>query len=650
MLRIVLLLLGLSLPFFSVAMPDIEHFTKESQYKSVKISPDGQFLAIKMPKDGKDVLAVLDANTLSIVNVVAFGGKKEVGQYYWVNNDRLIFQLRVKKGWLAEPLWYGEWFAVNADGKRGHNVFGYRAGEMQTGTRLKKQKSMQAWGEVIDLMPEDDDHILMAATPMSATGERLAEIIKLNVYNGKTRSLGRAPVPNAYFLADNKGEVRFVSGKNLNGEWDVRYRKKRGSDWIKVPSESNDGGKFYPVGFADDTHIYAVSNLHSDVDVLIKMNVETGEVKQLYKDEQVDISNLHFGPKGRELYALEVEPNFPSYIFIRGKHPTAQALKSLMATFPGQQVSLPSQSLDGARAVVKVYSDQQPPSFYLYESQSNKLKSLVHSRGWVDSKQASYVEPISFAARDGQKIHGYITLPPGMELKDAAKLPMIVNPHGGPHGVRDQWRYNYETQLLASRGYAVLQVNFRGSGGFGKRYEQAGHRQWGGVSQFDIIDGTRYAIEQGIADEQRICIYGASYGGYSALQSSILEPDLFQCAVGSMGIYDLEMMFDEGDIQARKTGMKFLKDALGEDKAQLRKFSPVHNVDKLKASLLLMHGEEDERAPVEHVEALMKALDKRHYPYQYLEMDKEGHGLADPATRKAYYEKMVNFLDDNLKL
>lgn len=227
---------------------------------------------------------------------------------------------------------------------------------------------------------------------------------------------------------------------------------------------------------------------------------------------------------------------------------------------------------------------------------------------------------------------------------------MVVNPHGGPHGIRDWWGFDPQNQLLAQNGMAVLQVNFRGSGGYGERFEQAGYQKWGSDIQHDIIDATQYVIDQGVADKERVCIAGGSFGGYSALQSAVLAPDMFKCAVGFAGVYDLELMFDEGDVARTRSGTSYLKDVLGQDKATLKAMSPSENVAKLKANLLLVHGGEDERAPIEQLESLEKALKAHNYPYQKLVMDNEGHGFYNDSHRAKYYDQMLSFLKTNLKL
>jgi dipeptidyl aminopeptidase/acylaminoacyl peptidase len=220
-----------------------------------------------------------------------------------------------------------------------------------------------------------------------------------------------------------------------------------------------------------------------------------------------------------------------------------------------------SSSTDGRKRVVFVDSDTNPGDFYLFDQASGSLSKLVSSMSWIKPAQMASMEPIELSARDGLKLRGYLTRPLGKEA--AKQLPMVVLVHGGPYGVRDNWAFDPEVQLLASRGYAVLQVNFRGSDGYGHAFARAGFGEWGGKMQDDVTDATRWAITQGIADAKRICIYGASYGGYAALEGAVKEPDLYQCAIGNSGVYDLRLMHSRGDIHESEHGEAYLMDALG---------------------------------------------------------------------------------------
>ena len=267
------------------------------------------------------------------------------------------------------------------------------------------------------------------------------------------------------------------------------------------------------------------------------------------------------------------------------------------------------------------------------------------SRPDLKSDHLSKVEPVEFIARDGLKIRGFLTTPKGAEEK---RLPMVVVVHGGPHGVYDRYEFDWETQLFASRGYAVLQVNYRGSGGRGREFQGAGYGCWGREMQDDITDGVRWAIGDGVADPQRICIYGGSYGAYAALTGAFREPDLYRCAIGMAGVYDLQLMFEKGDIQSVERGLNYLRKAVGTDDEELKRRSPVYNAEKIRAKVLLLHGKLDERAPFEHAKRMREALEKAGNPPEWSTEWGEGHGFFDEANRAAAYRRILEFLGKNL--
>jgi dipeptidyl aminopeptidase/acylaminoacyl peptidase len=248
-------------------------------------------------------------------------------------------------------------------------------------------------------------------------------------------------------------------------------------------------------------------------------------------------------------------------------------------------------------------------------------------------------------ASDGNWIHGYLTLPPSSSPGEAP--PLVVLPHGGPHFVRDYWSFDPEVQLLANQGFAVLQVNYRGSGGYGEGYQEAGYRHWGDRIVEDIVDATRHVVKKGQVDPKRICIYGASFGAYAAMQGAILAPDLFRCAIGYAGVYDLTRMDWSGDIGESRLGRDYMHTVLGNDTEALRKASPAHNVDKLRARVLLIHGKKDQRAPIEHAERLKDALEEKGRAPEWIVESKEGHGFYDEDARERMYSRLLRFLREN---
>jgi dipeptidyl aminopeptidase/acylaminoacyl peptidase len=222
---------------------------------------------------------------------------------------------------------------------------------------------------------------------------------------------------------------------------------------------------------------------------------------------------------------------------------------------------------------------------------------------------------------------------------------MVVMPHGGPHGVRDYWRFDPYVQMLASRGFAVLQVNFRGSGGYGREFLYSGYKRWGLEMQDDVTDATLWAIANGITTPNSVCIFGASYGGYASLMGAVKEPDLYACAIVYVGVYDLEMMLTEGDIPETESGKNYLDQALGNDLQDLRQRSPINHLEKLTAPLMIVHGAKDRRVPIEQAEALRERMDDLGKEYEWLVKPNEGHGFYDKDNRIELYEAMLEFLN-----
>ncbi|MGR5324647.1 prolyl oligopeptidase family serine peptidase [Vibrio sp. DNB22_17_1] len=625
-----------------------ELFAKSSAYFNPKISPDGKHLAFESSIDGKDALVILDSKTMQPSSVLRFNGNEQVGDYYWINNERVVASKEYLKSWSTAPVNYGELVSANVDGKKYAYIFGYNPPKS---SRLVRASSIvRAYGEVMDVLPDDDRHILVSSLPFgeySFNMEAPREVYRVNVYNGRRSKITTSPVGFSRFLTDHDGDVRFVSGRNskdevelyyrVNGQWEI-------SDNIKSLKSFKE---FYPISFSENQDaVYAAVSHSGEPRAVHHLNLKTGESTKVASDSAVDPKAFWLDPDSKQLYAVEFESDYPTYAFVDPKNKRSEYLQQILTSLPGHQVRLVSETDAGDAYVIMAFNDRNPGDYYLFTTQPKEIRYLFSAREWLDPAQMAEVKPIEFTSRDGKNITGYLTLPPNSEAKN---LPLIVNPHGGPHGPRDWWGFTEENQFLAKHGYAVLQVNFRGSGGFGKQFEEAGYRKWGTNIQYDIIDATKYIIGEGIADKNRICISGGSFGGYSALQSATVAPALFQCAVGSAGVYDLELMFKEGDVPDSKMGLSFLTKVLGTDPKTLRAMSPTHNVDKLKASILLVHGGKDQRAPIEHFNAMAKALDNINYPYESFVLDDEGHGFYKDEHRAKYYAHVLNFFNKHLK-
>jgi dipeptidyl aminopeptidase/acylaminoacyl peptidase len=625
-----------------------ELFSRSAQYDQVKLSPTGQYLSAITRHNDKNVLVIMESKSKKLMQTLHFGENAQVGNYEWVNDERLVMQKVYLKGWSDHPIYYGELFAVNADGSQKLYLFGYNNGQMQTGSHIKKNTAINASAYILEPLINDDKFMLVNTIPWDSTRgiEARQTVYKVNVYNGKRKRELVAPIGRTRFLTNNNGEVKFASGEDENYQTKLFYRND--GDWIDSDKLNINLTDFTPISFSDnDKTIYALGREGNQTQGIYKINLDTGEKQKVLQDPKVDPSNVWINKSNHQLYAIELFDGYPTYAFVDPNNSHSKLLKQLIEALPGHHVQLVSETRDASKFIIKASNDRNPGDYYLFDNKSLNLEYLVSSRAWLDPDLMAEVKPISFPNRDGQTIYGYVTLPHGKEAKN---LPLVVNPHGGPHGARDWWEFDEQNQMLANEGIAVLQVNFRGSGGYGLAFEEAGYLKWGTDIQHDIIDGTKYLIEQGMVDQNKICIVGGSFGGYSALQSAMLAPNLFKCAIGFAGVYDLALMFNQGDIADTRSGTSYLKKVLGEEPETLKSMSPSANVNKLKAKLLLVHGGQDDRAPIEQLESLEKGLKEQNYSYEKLIMDDEGHGFYNDLHRAKYYDMMLKFLKENLNI
>ena len=322
-------------------------------------------------------------------------------------------------------------------------------------------------------------------------------------------------------------------------------------------------------------------------------------------------------------------------------NPDAQAIASIVAAFPGRMVGVTSTSADASKAIVATVGDRDPGSWYLFDRATNKATLLARAKSWLTEANLPKNREVVLTARDGITLYGVLTLPP---KGPGRGLPMVVMPHGGPHGVYDSAMYDSEAALLASEGYAVLRVNFRGSGGYGKQFQQSGWMQWGRAMQDDVTDATKWAITEGIAAPDRICVFGWSYGGYAALMGGVREPKLYRCIVGAAGPYDLAKLYKWGNIRRSDYGLGYLAKVVGRDQKVLAERSPTENAALIKVPVLIVHGRLDARVDVAHAKRLVKSLRDAGVDVEFHEYLRAGHGLNLDADETDFYMRLLAFL------
>jgi acetyl esterase/lipase len=556
----------------------------------------------------------------------------------------VVVELADEEGYLAAPVNRGELYSVDATGRGGRLVFGYRVGPPET-SHIRRGEPDLAWGHVIDTLHHDGRHVLVEARSMREVGDRVVRLYKLDAYSGVKTFVTQSPAPETEFFADENGEPRVAYGFDKNVK--MRFYHRDGTaGWRELGNMKGFTAASLPVGFvARDRTIRIVEPLEGGFG-LLSVAIDSGERRLLARTDLVPPRTIIEDHANRNLIAVEREPDLPGYEFVDPDHPVSRALQHLQASHPDEYVRLVARTEDDRQAVVLVFSDRDPGRYLVLDVESRAARPIAEVRPWIDPRAMSRTTPLHLAASDGFRIHGYLTSP--REPRLGVPPPLVVFLHGGPHSVRDTWGFDPEVQLLATAGYAVLQVNFRGSGGYGLAYQEAGYRKWGDRVVQDVVDATRHATGAGLADPRRICTYGGSFGAYAALQAAVLAPDLYRCAVGDAGIYDLTRVAGIADIAESSLASGFISTAVGNDPAMLRRASPTHNVDRIRARVFLVHGKRDRRAPIEQAEGLRQALEARGEPVEWLVEPNEGHGFYDEGARERMFARLLAFLERSI--
>lgn len=599
----------------------LEDFFKDPEFSAVSLSPTGEFITMSVPQNDRTILAAFRVQDMQLLGKWDFGAKNHVDSVRWVNDRRFFISVSRKLGRYDFRVGTPDLHASDVDGKR-------RIAIPNGGLY-----------SIVDTLESEPDSILVQRSVDSAF------LFKMNVNTGEVRTVATAPVRFGSFLVDHEHTLRYVIGTEENNE-QVTLRRD-GDAWTEVHRAPMGGAQRSPIGFdRDNRRVYTLISEDGGPGKLYLVDPETEQRELVAENPDVSTGRLLTSSDGRDLLAVTYQAGLPEVDFINAGHAESKTYAGLINAFPRHALSFTGISRDGRHVLFRAYSDVDPGSYYLFDRQTNSARFLLASMDWIKPEQMSPVRPFDFVARDGTRVHGYLTVPRG---SDASNLPMVMFPHGGPHGIRDYWGFDRDAQFLASRGYAVLQVNFRGSGGYGNAFERKGYRSWGTAMIDDMTDAVGWAVKSGIADPQRICTYGASYGGYAALQSVAREQSLYKCAIGYVGVYSLPLMFKDGDIPKQENGRSFLRQVMPESQGEQQAQSPAFNADRIQVPVMLVHGERDERVPMSQYRALKSALVAAGRPPEVeILAPREGHGFYDLDNNVRLYTALEAFLDKHI--
>lgn len=598
----------------------LKDFFKNPKKSSYQISPDGKNISYLGPYKKRMNIFVQPVNEEKAVRITNVTDR-DLGGYFWKSSSRIVF-LKDNAGDENFHL-----YAVDIDGKNLRDL-----------TPFDGVKA-----DIVDDLTDNDNEMIIQ---MNKENKELFDVYRININDGKLEKIAQNPGNITGWVTDHDGKLRIaVTTDGVNTS--LLYRDNENETFKNIIT-TNFKESLSPLFFDfDNKLLYANSNIGRDKSAIVKIDPKTGkEVSMIFEHPDVDADNLFYSHHRKVLTAVTFTTWKKYRKFLDGQ--TEIIFRNLETKLPGYEISLSSSTKDENTFIVRTYSDRTLGSYYLYTYSSNTLTLISEVSPWLKEEKLAVMKPITFESRDGLIINGYLTLPVGVEAKN---LPVVINPHGGPWH-RDVWTFNPEVQFLANRGYAVLQINFRGSTGYGREFWQASFKQWGRDMQNDITDGVNWLIKSGIADPKRVAIYGASYGGYATLAGITFTPDLYTCAVDYVGVSNLvtflstippywkpyiEMMYEMiGNINTNEYQM-------------LKEASPINYVDKIKCPLFVAQGAKDPRVNINESNQIVEALKKRGIKVKYMVKENEGHGFSNEENQFDFYKAMEKFLKKHMK-
>lgn len=597
----------------------LEDFFRNPEITNCDISPDGRHLAFMRSHQNRMNVFVRPIDSDEAVRVTSETDRDPMG-YFWKGNTTIIY-------------------IRDFNGDENYHFFSVDINDLSM-RDLTPFEGVRAL-PVDDLDEESETDILIS---LNKRNPEISDVYRLNVLTGEMTMVAENPGNVQRWGTDHDGKIRIaIASDGVNQT--LLHRDSEESEFHPVLTTSFRETVDFLFFTFDNKNIYASSNLGRDKQAIVLFDPNSGkEIETIYEHPEVDVERLSYSNKRKVLTGILYNTWKINRHFLDQQ--TEQMYERLRRDLGAYEFGLANHDKEEEVFVIRTMSDRSLGAYYLYDTRSDELTKIGDVSPWLNEDDLAEMKPITYTSRDGLQIHGYLTLPNGGEQTN---IPVVVNPHGGPWH-RDSWGFNPEVQLLANRGYAVLQMNFRSSTGYGRAFLEAGFKQWGGTMQDDITDGVNWLIEQGIADPKRIAIYGASYGGYATLAGVTFTPDLYACGIDYVGVSNIftflktippywmpmiEMMYEMvGDPEA--------------DRELLERVSPVFHVDKIKVPLLVLQGAKDPRVNINESNQVVDALRARGVDVEYMVKENEGHGFHNEENRFEVYNAMEGFLAKHL--
>jgi len=622
---------------FALALP-VEFFAKKSQFNSIKLSPDGEHFAATVPNENTTQLVVFNRKTMKPVINYGFGEHEHIGKFYWLNDQRLVYTKSYQTGAKEQKTNKGEIFSANIDGSKRVQLFGRNS----SNSKLKSKRSLNAYGKILHMLPDDKQHILVEASGYNDDSDTSKKIYKINGYNQKRKLITKTPLGNFKLVLTRDGQVFAGSGKDRKGKKHSYFFND--NQWREMPKQ-HQLNKYSLLSLNyDESTLYLKKSINKGTNGLFAYDIARQEISLLFNDATVDIAELIREPGNGTIVGVETMLDGVKYTYLDEDNAFGNMHRQLAEAFKHHDIMLFANSLADNVVVLRVSSDRIPGDYYLYNRDKQQVDFLLSKKPWLDPNVMMPRKAISFTARDGKTIYGYLTLP----HDTTPPYKLIVDVHGGPYGVQDKWHFNTDAQMFANQGYAVLQINFRGSGGYGLDYKKIAYLKRNSLIQHDIIDGTRWALGLNEIDDEKVCIIGGSFGGYSALMAPLVEPELYKCAIPRYGPYDLVYQMQHADYMSKDSVSVGAMDKYGDNEQIWREQSPLTYLEQLQTPLFIVTGGKDTRVPPQSAHNLRAELDKRNIAYQWLYKAKEGHGFTNVDNKTELYKKSLVFIEEHI--
>ena len=656
-MRLLALLLAAAVHLASAAAPPpIEDFFANPEFSGAQLSPSGKYLAVRVgAKDQRDRLAVVTLAD-SKVQVVGNFSDADIGQFDWVNDDRLVFTATDRSVGVGDMRYAPGMYAINRDGSKFRQLVS-RSGKpfITVSNGGVGVRELLPWNTYLlgQRNAQDNEFVYVVYAVRNGGQLEYIDLQRLNTLTGKYTSFKR-PGDTMHWLLDNNGEPRLATTV-AKGVSTLYYRDPaKEQEWRTLTSYNTyTGGHdvFSPLAFGPDGTLYVVSHAHKDKSAVYTYNLATGAMsdKPLVQLDGYDFSGRMIMNRDKLLGVRHLTDAQGTTWLDAGMKAMQDKVDSMLPNTVN--LLTPPARPESPWVLVVAYSDLFPSRTMLYNSETKLLTVVGASYPKIQPQQMAQQTLVHYKARDGLDIPAWLTLPRG----GAKNGPMVVLVHGGPYVRGKSWGWDPQVQFLASRGYAVLEPEYRGSTGFGARHFRAGWKQWGLKMQDDIADGTRWAAAQGYADPKRVCIAGASYGGYATLMGLINDPDLYKCGIDWAGVTDINLLYDghwnfSSDLPDgwKQYGMPSLVGDQVKDAEQLKATSPLLQAARIRQPLLLAYGGADQRVPLPHGTKFYNAVKETNPDVEWIEYEEEGHGWALPKNRVDFWSRVEKFLDKHI--